>query len=140
MPALLALLSSLAWGVADVAGGVATRRVGSPRTLALSYPAGALAITLFALTLVPGTIDSSVLWISIYTAIAGTGAMVLLYGALAIGPMGVVSPSPPSAAQPSPSSWGLRAGNRSPCSSSSAWCSPSSRSSSSAVSPVRMRA
>ncbi len=92
MPALLALLSSLAWGVADVAGGVATRRVGSPRTLALSYPAGALAITLFALTIVPGTIDSTVLWISIYTAVAGTIAMVLLYGALAIGPMGVVSP------------------------------------------------
>jgi len=92
MPALLALLSSIAWGVADVAGGVATRRVGSPRTLALSYPAGALAITFFALTIVPGVIDSSVLWISIYTAIAGTLAMVLLYGALAIGPMGVVSP------------------------------------------------
>ena len=92
MPALLALLSSLAWGVADVAGGVATRRVGSPRTLALSYPAGALAITVFALTIVPGTIDSSVLWLSIYTAVAGTAAMVLLYGALAIGPMGVVSP------------------------------------------------
>jgi len=92
MPALLALLSSMAWGVADVAGGVATRRVGSPRTLALSYPAGALAITFFALTIVPGVIDSSVLWISIYTAIAGTLAMVLLYGALAIGPMGVVSP------------------------------------------------
>lgn len=92
MPALLALLSSLAWGVADVAGGVATRRVGSPRTLALSYPAGALAITVFALTIVPGTINSSVLWLSVYTAVAGTAAMVLLYGALAIGPMGVVSP------------------------------------------------
>lgn len=92
MPALLALLSSLAWGVADVAGGVATRRVGSPRTLALSYPAGALAITFFALTIVPGTIDTAVLWISVYTAVAGTLAMVLLYAALAIGPMGVVSP------------------------------------------------
>jgi drug/metabolite transporter (DMT)-like permease len=92
MPALLALLSSLAWGVADVAGGVATRRVGSPRTLALSYPAGALAITVFALTIVPGVIDSTVLWLSVYTAVAGTLAMVLLYGALAIGPMGVVSP------------------------------------------------
>lgn len=92
MPALLALLSSLAWGVADVAGGVATRRVGSPRTLALSYPAGALAITLLALTIVPGVIDAPVVWISVYTAVTGTIAMVLLYAALAIGPMGVVSP------------------------------------------------
>jgi drug/metabolite transporter (DMT)-like permease len=33
-----------------------------------------------------------VLWLSVYTAVAGTLAMVLLYGALAIGPMGVVSP------------------------------------------------
>jgi uncharacterized membrane protein len=92
MPALLALLSSLAWGVADVAGGVATRRVGSPRTLAIAYPAGALVITLFALTIVKGTIDGTVLWLSVYTATAGTVAMLLLYAALAIGPMGIVSP------------------------------------------------
>ena len=80
MPALLALLSSLAWGVADVAGGVATRRVGSPRTLALSYPAGALAITFLALTIVPGVIDAPVVWISVYTAVTGTIAMELSCG------------------------------------------------------------
>lgn len=92
MPALLALLSSLAWGVADVAGGVGTRRVGAPRVLAVSYPAGALAITFFALTIVPGTIDGTVLGLSVYTAVVGTIAMFLLYAALAVGPMGIVSP------------------------------------------------
>lgn len=92
MPALLALISSIAWGVADVAGGVATRRIGSPRVLAVSYPAGAIAITVIALTLVHGSISSSVVWLSVYTAVVGTIAMGLLYGALAIGPMGIVSP------------------------------------------------
>lgn len=92
MPALLALISSIAWGVADFAGGVATRRVGSPRVLAVSYPAGAIAITLIGLTLVHGTISTEVVWLSVYTAVVGTIAMVFLYGALAVGPMGIVSP------------------------------------------------
>jgi drug/metabolite transporter (DMT)-like permease len=92
MPALLALLSSIAWGLADFNGGLATRRVGALRILAVSYPAGALGLTLFALLIVPGTISSGVLWLSVYTAVVGTIAMFLLYAALAIGPMGIVSP------------------------------------------------
>jgi drug/metabolite transporter (DMT)-like permease len=92
MPALLALLSSIAWGLADFNGGLAARRVGALRILAVSSPAGALGLTLFALLIVPGTISSGVLWLSVYTAVVGTIAMFLLYAALAIGPMGIVSP------------------------------------------------
>lgn len=92
MPALLALFSSIAWGIADFGGGLATRRIGPLRVLTVSYPAGALVITLLALTIVPGTISPSVLWLSIYTSVVGTIAMVLLYAALAVGPMGIVSP------------------------------------------------
>ncbi len=92
MAALLALISSIAWGIADFGGGLATRRIGALRVLTVSYPAGAIVVTLLALTIVPGTLSATVLGLSVYTAIVGTIAMVLLYAALAVGPMGIVSP------------------------------------------------
>lgn len=92
MGALLALVSSVAWGSADVAGGLGARRVGSVRVIAVNYPAGALILTLFALVVVPGTIDSTVILLSLATAVFGTIGMILLYAALALGPMGIVSP------------------------------------------------
>ena len=92
MGALLALISSVAWGSADVAGGLGARRVGSVRVIAVNYPAGAIILTLFALFIVPGTIDRDVIVLSMVTAIVGTLGMVLLYAALAVGPMGIVSP------------------------------------------------
>ena len=52
MGALLALVSSVAWGSADVAGGLGARRVGSVRVIAVNYPAGAIILTLFALFVV----------------------------------------------------------------------------------------
>jgi drug/metabolite transporter (DMT)-like permease len=90
--ALLALVSSVAWGAADVAGGLGARRVGSVRVIAVNYPAGAIILTLFAIFLVPGTIDRDVILLSIVTAIFGTLGMILIYAALAVGPMGIVSP------------------------------------------------
>ena len=92
MGALLALVASVAWGSADVAGGVGSRRVGSSRVIAVTYPAGAVILTIFALFIVPGTIDSDVIWLSFATSIVGTIGMILLYHALAVGPMGIVSP------------------------------------------------
>lgn len=92
MGALLALVSSVAWGSADVAGGLGARRVGSLRIIAVNYPAGALILTAFALFIVPGTIDQTVIVLSLATAVVGTIGMLLLYAALALGPMGIVSP------------------------------------------------
>jgi drug/metabolite transporter (DMT)-like permease len=92
MGALLALISSVAWGSADVAGGLGARRVGSVRVIAVNYPAGALVLSLFALFIVPGTITRDVILLSVVTALFGTLGMVLLYAALALGPMGIVSP------------------------------------------------
>ena len=92
MGALLALVSSVAWGAADVAGGLGARRVGSVRVIAVNYPAGAIILTLFAVFIVPGAIDRDVILLSIVTAIFGTLAMILIYAALAVGPMGIVSP------------------------------------------------
>lgn len=92
MGALLALGSSLAWGCADFAGGLAARRIGTLRAITVSYPAGAVLLTLFALTVVPGSIDGGVLVWSAFVGIVGVVAMVLLYAALAAGPMGIISP------------------------------------------------
>ena len=92
MGALLALASSIAWGSADFIGGVAARRVGPLRVMLLSYPAGALLLTLIALVLVPGVVNAEVLGWSVAVGLSGSLAIFLLYGALAIGPMGIVSP------------------------------------------------
>lgn len=92
MGALLALLSSLTWGVADFMGGLAARRAGPVHVLSVSYPAGAIVLTLLAIFVIPGELSVEVLG---YGAVAGTiGAVAigLLYLALARGPMGIVSP------------------------------------------------
>ena len=92
MAAILALLSSIAWGSADFIGGVAARRVGALRVLTVSYPAGLIALIPIAVWVVPGTVTSSVGGWAILAGIVGALAMVLLYAALAGGPRGIVSP------------------------------------------------
>jgi len=92
MGALLALVSSVAWGCADFAGGLGARRLSGWRVVAVSYPAGGLILLIFSLTLVPGEITAEVLWLSAFTALVGITGMLLLYAALAAGPMGIVSP------------------------------------------------
>lgn len=92
MAAFLALLSSLSWGTADFMGGLAARRAGSLRVLAVSYPAGGVLITAAALFLVPGELSIETLWIGVLAGAVGAVAMGLLYAALARGQMGIVSP------------------------------------------------
>lgn len=92
MAALLALLSSLSWGTADFMGGLASRRAGSLRVLAVSYPAGGVLITLAALVLLPGRLSVTTLWTAVAAGAVGAVAMGLLYAALSRGQMGIVSP------------------------------------------------
>ena len=92
MGALLALASSLTWGVADFMGGLAARRAGPVHVLAVSYPAGALVVTCFALFLIPGEISTGVLIWGTLAGFIGALGIGLLYLALVHGPMGIVSP------------------------------------------------
>ncbi|MDA3022949.1 MAG: DMT family transporter [Actinomycetota bacterium] len=92
MGALLALASSLTWGVADFMGGLAARRVGPVHVLAVSYPAGAVVVTFFALFVIPGEISAGVLIWGTLSGIIGALGICLLYLALVHGPMGIVSP------------------------------------------------
>lgn len=90
--ALLALLSSLSWGVADFIGGLAARRAGPVQVLAVAYPAGAVVLTLVALFVIPGNLTPAVLPYAFVAGAIGALAIGLLYAALTRGPMGVVSP------------------------------------------------
>jgi len=89
---LLALVSSLCWGLADFTGGLATKRVGSLRVISVTYPVGFVLLTVLAITIVPGTISPAAIGWSIFVGVFGLAAMFPLYGALALGPMGIVSP------------------------------------------------
>jgi drug/metabolite transporter (DMT)-like permease len=90
--ALLALVSSLSWGVADFAGGLASRRVGSAPVLSVSYPTGAVLLTVLALFVIPGELTTAVIPYAVAAGVIGGTAMWLLYAALTRGPMGIVSP------------------------------------------------
>ena len=90
MAALLAVVSALFWGVADFVGGLASRRSTPWQTLVLTMPAGLVAILPLAF-LVSGTATGSAL-AGICAGIFGGLGILLLYAALTIGPMGVVSP------------------------------------------------
>jgi drug/metabolite transporter (DMT)-like permease len=90
--ALLALISSLSWGVADFVGGLAARRAGTAQVLAVSYPAGAVVITIFALTIIPGELSTELIGYALATGVIGSIAIALLYAALVRGQMGIVSP------------------------------------------------
>jgi drug/metabolite transporter (DMT)-like permease len=92
MAALLALISSVAWGVADYMGGVASRKAGAMQILVIAYPAGAVIITLAAVFAVPGEISQAAIAWGAAAGFIGAIAVALLYIALSRGPMGIVSP------------------------------------------------
>lgn len=90
MAALLALISALVWGVADFAGGFASRKSTPLQTLVITTPAGFLFIVPVAIWL-GGEFTGSALP-GIAAGIGGAFGILLLYLALSAGPMGVLSP------------------------------------------------
>ncbi|MEV5322259.1 DMT family transporter [Streptomyces sp. NPDC052687] len=92
MTALFALATSLLWGLADFGGGLLTRR-----TPALTVVVVSQSIAVFVLgALVVATGGWSEagprLWFAVGAGLVGPVAMLAFYKALALGPMGVVSP------------------------------------------------
>lgn len=111
MAALLALLSSVMWGVSDFLGGVASRRLDPLRVTVLSTPIGVLPLVVVAL-ITPGTMSSGVVWVALGAGVAGMGGILLLYVALSAGPMGVMSPLTAVVSAIVPVSVGLARGER----------------------------
>jgi drug/metabolite transporter (DMT)-like permease len=88
----LALASGLMWGAADFFGGSASRRIPALLVVLVSQAAGlAVALATAALSTAFSTSTGYLPW-ALGAGLAGAGALVLYYRALAIGTMGVVAP------------------------------------------------
>ena len=92
MTAVFALLCSVLWGLSDFGGGLLTRRLPALVVVVASQAAAALAL-LVAVCATGGFAHGSVHLLSAVGAgLIGPIAMIAFYRALALGPMGVVSP------------------------------------------------
>ncbi|BAJ27232.1 MULTISPECIES: DMT family transporter [Kitasatospora] len=92
MSAAFALLASLLWGVADYGGGAITRRLPALTVVVLSQAAAA-AVLAVAVTASGGWAGAGpALWYAVAAGAIGPFALLAFYRALALGPMGVVSP------------------------------------------------
>lgn len=92
MTALFALATSLLWGLADFGGGLLTRRAPALTVVVVSQ-AVAVAVLGAVVIATGGWSEAGPrLWFAVAAGAVGPVAMLSFYKALALGPMGVVSP------------------------------------------------
>lgn len=91
MSVLLALFAAFAYGISDFVGGLASRRVKAVTVLLYSYPIGAL-LMIALLPLFPGPVTASTLAWGLAGGGAGFVGVLLMYTALGMAPMNVISP------------------------------------------------
>lgn len=92
MTALFALATSVLWGFADFGGGLLTRRIPALTVVVVSQ---AIAVVVLGVIVIAGggwSEASPKLWYAVAAGVVGPVAMLSFYKALALGPMGVVSP------------------------------------------------
>ncbi|MDO2969368.1 DMT family transporter [Mycobacteroides abscessus] len=87
----IALTGSLSWGISDFIGGHASKRRSTLAVLALSRPVGLAVVGLVSVLTASTHFDGRTL-LGMLSGPAAFAALYALYRALAIGPMGVVSP------------------------------------------------
>lgn len=87
----LALLGSVMYGFADFSGGLAARHTNVIRVVALSSLAGLVLLTIL-LPLLGGEWSTPAVTLGAISGVLSAVIFVLLYRALAVGPMGVLSP------------------------------------------------
>ncbi|GAB2731019.1 EamA family transporter [Streptomyces bullii] len=92
MTALFALATSLLWGLADFGGGLLTRR--TPALTVVVVSQSLAVVVLGAIVVATGGWSEAGphLWFAVGAGLVGPVAMLAFYKALALGPMGVVSP------------------------------------------------
>ena len=91
MPALLALLASLAWGFADFLGGSSSRRMPTSLVMLWSLLAGLVTIALI-LPLGGWRSPGAYLWWGVAAGVFGIMGTSFFYRALALGTMSIVAP------------------------------------------------
>ncbi|MFK4226562.1 EamA family transporter [Streptomyces sp. NPDC019890] len=92
MTALFALATSLLWGLADFGGGLLTRR--TPALTVVVASQSIAVVVLGSIVMATGGWQEAgpQLWYAVAAGAVGPVAMLSFYKALALGPMGVVSP------------------------------------------------
>lgn len=89
---LVALGAAVAWGTGDFAGGLASRRVDSLRVVVWAQIIGTAVLLAVALLRGDPLPPWPIAGLAAVAGLAGGVGLVMLYQALAIGPMGVVAP------------------------------------------------
>ncbi|MFL5996879.1 MAG: EamA family transporter [Streptomyces sp.] len=92
MTAFLALATSLLWGLADFGGGVLTRRLPALTVVVVSQAIAAAVLGAIVVATGGWSEVGPRLWFAFAAGLAGPVALICFYKALAMGPMGVVSP------------------------------------------------
>ncbi|CAM5478748.1 hypothetical protein STENM36S_04272 [Streptomyces tendae] len=92
MTALFALATSLLWGMADFGGGVLTRRTPALTVVVVSQSIAVVVLGTIVAATGAWSEASPHLWFAVAAGLLGPVAMLAFYQALALGPMGVVSP------------------------------------------------
>ena len=92
MPAILALLSSLVWGISDFLGGTLSKRRKAISVIGGSQSFGLVFAVLLALVMGVWSLNSMVMVNGAIAGAAGLLGLVGFYTALATGSMGIVAP------------------------------------------------
>jgi drug/metabolite transporter (DMT)-like permease len=92
MTALFALATSLLWGLADFGGGLLTRRFPALTVVVASQAIAVVVLGAVVVATGGWTEWGPQLWFAVGAGLVGPVAMLSFYKALALGPMGVVSP------------------------------------------------
>ncbi|MGP4115129.1 EamA family transporter [Streptomyces sp. 4N509B] len=88
----LALTTSLLWGLADFGGGLLARRLPALTVVVASQALAAAVLGVVVLATGAWSEASDRLWFAVAAGLIGPVAVLCFYRALALGPMGVVSP------------------------------------------------
>ncbi|TDT42107.1 putative membrane protein [Streptomyces sp. BK208] len=92
MTALFALATSVLYGLADFGGGLLTRRIPALTVVVVSQLISAIVLGLVVAATGAWGEAGPRLWFAVAAGLVGPVAMIAFYQALALGPMGVVSP------------------------------------------------
>lgn len=92
MTALFALATAVLWGLADFGGGLLTRRIPALTVVVVSQIVAVVVLGAVVLGTGAWREAGPQLWFAVGAGLVGPVAMLAFYKALALGPMGVVSP------------------------------------------------
>lgn len=109
MAALLALGSAISFGVADVLGAVASRRL-SAIWVSLGLQLAGIPLIALALLVLPGQLSFAALALGALAGSIGIVGLVLYLRSLAVGPVGVISPVAALVGAAVPVGWGVALG------------------------------